>query len=294
MSRCGGATGTASFRRRLAPIMPTRYSPDSLGLAVTEVIDDANKHTARRLTTSFIVLHVLYEAAFHRRIAAGGVILALGSTLQARTGNVAPQQYAHQVLRELSIDHVPIHLLDALSEDEAIMLAYCDSSVSKIDAVYNSADQLVEQAVRSDYIALARLAIDDGAARRLSMFVLPPLWRGLLDAYDCACAAVHDAAPVAEQRVIEGYQRDAATIRRAAPIIVRRRDPHVADDYDLVRPMEQVSFEQWTTLVQQKIRLKNGVQRADLRQRRANVRGLLAAEMEDEVDVAMNRLGLFG
>jgi hypothetical protein len=111
--------------------MPTRYSPDSLGFAVTEVITDPKKHSLRRMTVSYMVLQILYEAAKGGRVA-NGVILALGSTLQARRGNVHPKQYAHQVLRELSIDHVPIHLIPTLSVDEAASLAYCNSSVSVV------------------------------------------------------------------------------------------------------------------------------------------------------------------
>ncbi|MFY0577098.1 hypothetical protein ACN28S_24775 [Cystobacter fuscus] len=195
--------------------MPTRYSPDSLGLAVTEVITNPKKHSHRRLVTSFIVLRFLYEAAKHGRIARGGEILALGSTLQGRKGGVgAGNQFAHQVLRELSIDEVPLHLIAALTARESIVFTYCHASVSQIAARYNETDQLVEQRARTPFIQLAERAINAGVSLQLVDMCMRSLWDDLLDMYEKCCKDSEAAATQDQKGVLKEYLAAVASARK--------------------------------------------------------------------------------
>src|SRR5262245_12598764 len=137
--------------------MPQRYSPDSLGLAIREVNRKEAMHGPRRIILSFAVLRTLFGLAEDRIVKRHPSITAQGSTIQARRGGVGfGNEFAHQVLRELSIDDVPIHLLEGLSTEQALVLTYCNAAVSQIRAVYNRADQLIEERIREPFNELAR------------------------------------------------------------------------------------------------------------------------------------------
>ena len=276
--------------------MPQRFSPNSLGLAVLEVIKDKAKHSHRRLTTSFIVLRYLFEVARRGAVRRAPAITALGSTLQGRKGGVGPgNQFAHQVLRELSIDCVPVHLLNALEINEGIVLAYCASSVSQIAAIYNETDILVERLARAAYIKLAQRAIQEGYTLGVADVAMRPLWEGLLEAYDKACVDALTSASMEQRTVLQEYRKAVGAARKNSSVVIRKRDPKDQSDDDLARPIHQVSLENWEALiVGTRIRRLEKETDQNLRKKRRDVLLELQEELEHETWVAMARDGLFG
>lgn len=96
-------------------------------------------HARKRIIISYVYLLVLRELRTQSLIAADAQLKVTPATLQAKRSS-APNQAAHQLLRELMVDNGALYRLDGISPEIKKTLVYCSSATSDINAEFNRAD----------------------------------------------------------------------------------------------------------------------------------------------------------
>ncbi|MGZ3456986.1 MAG: hypothetical protein ACXU86_00615 [Archangium sp.] len=251
-------------------LMPTRYSPDSLGYFVLPTNENEKTHGRKRIVISFAVLALLDHLSAFKKIDSQARVTAEGSTIQAKTGGGVGnlgQQWAHQVLRELSLNRVPLHLLEGLEEEWMVSFLYCNSAVSKIGSIYNEADGLIESRIREGFVALAtkvlreaplvpfRSILAQGQLQRRG------IWVEFLELFIGACQKASEDADKQElKNILDRYVAEATTFKQEAFLI----KPAKSQEYYRYQPA------QWNTLFAKQIGSKPHItdsQRGKLRKK---------------------------
>ncbi|MBN8228005.1 hypothetical protein JYK02_10845 [Corallococcus macrosporus] len=209
--------------------MGTRYSPDTLNYFVVPSNENEHTHGRKRLIISFVVLGLLDYLAAFKRIDSQAVVTAEGSTIQAKTGGgvgKADKQWAHQVFRELSLNRVPLHLLENLEEEWMVSFLYCNSAVSKIPSIYNEVDGLIEAKIRVGFVTLATKVLREApqvpfrSIRAQGQSQRRLIWLELLDLFITTCesaSAETNKAPL--KAILDRYADETRTYRREADLL---------------------------------------------------------------------------
>jgi hypothetical protein len=260
-----------------------RYSPDTLGYVINAENNSGDDHGKKRLVVSQAVLTMLSQFVISRVIPANATVAAYGSTIQARAGGGAQRggiEFAHQVLRELSIDGVPVHLLEGLSEEEARVLLYCNSAVSRIPARYNTVDGLIEAQIRGPFVELASWVMREAGARPLmSILAMKQVlqgetWKRLLAIFIQACTnAKGGQEDGSETRsILDKYIREAEAFSRQADLLARFPSQEIY----------RKTAADWCAYIAPRVQPKRAETAVTLRQKRAALRTRVLRDLEVE------------
>lgn len=150
----------------LIEISSERLNTARKGFVQTVVNEDPAIHASNRVRVTFVTLLALHEMV-QQGLRSSMPVVCAGASLQcpgrSSTGSDGkPRQDAHQVLRELSINGVPLYDLPEtarLSPEVKTVLTYCHGTVSHLDGAYNEADGLVEHQIVVEMLDLAHMIL---------------------------------------------------------------------------------------------------------------------------------------
>lgn len=179
----------------LINIEAERPGTASFGFQPQSLNGDPRIHARRRVMMTLIPLVALDYLVQNNLVSPAATVVCAGASIQCqgRKSNGAdgrPRQDAHQTLRELSIDGIPLYQriqqIPGLSQVIKNVVIYCHGVISHLDAQFNETDCLVEHAITVEMIDLAHLVLN-GTLRRSSgphnEIFARLLWRYLMARY---------------------------------------------------------------------------------------------------------------
>lgn len=120
-----------------------RKEPAQLGFLMRKSFTDPTMHAIRRYALTYIYVLLLRKTA---RLLGGGMLQLAHATVQARKGSgKGGTEGAHMLLREATFGGVPVYALPQVPKGLMGALVYCAAQVTITPALYNRADQLLEE-----------------------------------------------------------------------------------------------------------------------------------------------------
>lgn len=214
----------------LISVEAERPGTGQFGFQPQSLNESPQQHVRRRAIITFIPLLALDFLVGAGHVRPGATVVCAGASLQCQgkrsTGSDGePRQDAHQILRELSIDGVPLYELvrkvRTLPEKVRNVVTYCHGTISHLDACYNKADCLVESAITVEMIDLGHLVLNGSLRRSCGAhddIFARLLWGYLMARYRYAVAiALISAEPGALRNVLLFYQGFIDTMMQEGP-----------------------------------------------------------------------------